>query len=300
MKTRTEKNKKLIKEQKKIKKEKRKKKRKKILIILLLIFILIILYAFLIEPHLLNVNEYKIKSSEISNSFHGLKIVHFSDLHYGTSINKNNIDKIIEKINSLNPDILIFTGDLIDNNYKINNKELAIFEKKLKKLNSKLGKYAVIGNHDYYNKNYEEIINTIDFKLLKNDFDYIYYKDNNPLLIYGLENITYGNPTMDNLTEEVKQIPFKILILHEGDYIKNIINNYDFDIIMAGHSHNGQINIYKPIYLPNYAKVYYDEYYKENNTEIFISNGIGTSIIPFRLGSTPSINLYRLTKIKTA
>ena len=298
MKSRLEKNKNLRKKEKEVKKEKRKKKTKKVLVKILLIILLVIIYGFLIEPNILKVNEYKINSNEISDNFHGLKIVHFSDLHYGSTINKNNIDKVIKKINDLEPDVLVFTGDLIEEDYNLSKKDLKNLTKKLSGLNAKLGKYTILGNHDYYNEDYKNIMFDSNFNLLINGYDTIYYKDNNPILIYGLDNITYGNPEMVNMnTDETKNINFKIVLLHEGDYIKKI-DDPSIDLILGGHSHNGQVNIIKPIYLPIHANTYYDSYYKRENANIYISNGIGTSMIPVRIGSMPSINLYRLNKTK--
>lgn len=298
MKSRLEKNKNLRRKEKEVKKEKRKKKTKKLLVKILIIILLIIIYGFLIEPNFLKVNEYKINSNEISDNFHGLKIVHFSDLHYGSTINKNNIDKVIKKINDLEPDVLVFTGDLIEENYNLSKKDVKNLTKKLSGLNAKLGKYTVIGNHDYYNEDFKNIMFDSNFNLLINNYDTIYYKDNNPIVIYGLDNITYGNPDMSTLNnEEIKNIDYKIILLHEGDYIKKI-DDPSIDLILGGHSHNGQVNIIKPIYLPLHANAYYDEYYKKDNANIYISNGIGTSMIPVRIGSIPSINLYRLNKTK--
>ena len=161
MKTRVEKNKKLRTKEKKGKKEKRKKNTKKILIKLLIVILLIILYGFLIEPRLFKIKEYKINSPEISDNLHGLKIVHFSDLHYGSTINKNNLNKIITKINNLKPDVLVFTGDLIEENYNLSKNNLKYLTNELSKIEAKLGKYSIIGNHDYYNENYKNIITAV-------------------------------------------------------------------------------------------------------------------------------------------
>ena len=123
METRVSKNKKQLKEDKKRVKNKRKerlkKSRTKIRLIILSIITLFVIYGLFIEPRILLVNEVKLESKDIPNSFDGIKIVHFSDLHYGNTININNIDKVITKINSLKPDIVIFTGDLIDNKYNM-------------------------------------------------------------------------------------------------------------------------------------------------------------------------------------
>lgn len=294
MRTRSEKNKNLINEEKKIKRDNRKKFFKKVLIVFLIIILLIVLYGFLVEPKMLRVNEEKIVSSEIPDSFHGVKIVHFSDLHYGSTINKNNIDKIVDKINLLKPDILIFTGDLIDNKYKLSKDDAEVLSKSLKKMNATLGKYSILGNHDFYVEEIDNIYFDSSFDLLVNEGDLVYYKENTPILIYGVDDMIYGKPSIDPIKkDEYSNIPYKILLTHEGDFI-NSLGDYKFNLILAGHSHNGQVNIFKPVFLPEYSKHYYDNFYEKDGTLIYVSNGIGCSILPFRLGSIPSINLYRL------
>ncbi len=291
-------NKNLKKEQKIEKKNKRKRKFKSMLIILILIGGLFLIYSRYIEPNILLVHENKITSSSLPDSFDGISLVHFSDLHYGSTIDKDNIDKIINKINILKPDIVVFTGDLFFDSYKMSDEDIKILSNALNNINSNLGKYIIYGNHDYYRDDFLEVINKTDFKLLVNEYDIIYNNDNNPILIYGTDDLLFGNPLLNKLNDdEIKDIDYRIILTHEGDYIEEVLN-YDVDLILSGHSHNGQINIPYLInlYLPDGCKEYYKPYYNIDNTDIYISNGIGTSLLKLRFGSIPSINLYRLTK----
>lgn len=297
-----EKIRKRIQEEKKTRrKEKNNKKMKKFFIILLALGIAFLLYARFIEPNFLLVNEKKITSTTIDKSFHGIKIVHFSDLHFGNTINKNNIEKIIKKINILKPDIIFFTGDLIEDEYDITNSEIQILTKSLSSIDATIGKYAIIGNHDYNQKNYKDIMYDANFIILNNNYDLAYYNSNNPIGIYGVDDYLLGSPNMDKYNEEsFANTSYKILLIHEGDYISKIINEYKFDLILGGHSHNKQVNIpkLKTFWLPPGAKKYYEPYYKVNDTDIFISNGIGTSEVKLRFLSFPSINLYRINKVE--
>ena len=133
--------------------------------------------------------------------------------------------------------------------------------------------------------------------ILENNYDLIYNKDNNPFLIYGLEDTLEQNPSLENYNEELKKTSYKILLVHEPDYVDNLKNN-EFDLVLSGHSHGGQVKLpgIKPFFLPEGCQKYYSEKYDVNNTKLFISNGVGTSKIKVRLGSTPSINLYRIVK----
>ena len=280
---------------KKEKKERRKKRGKKMLIILLMLTVLAIIYARFVEPNMLLVHEYKIETEKISKKNHGLKIIHFSDLHYGSTITKNNIEKVIAKINFLKPDIVVFTGDLIEENIELNEDEIKYLTEALKSIETKLGKYAVIGNHDFYNEYVDNVLYDSNFKVLNNEYDLIYNKDNTPIVIYGVENTLYGEPKTDKLNNDLDTY-YKILLVHEPDYINNITNN--FDLVLAGHSHNGQVKIpgLKPFWLPVGSRTYYEPYYKVNNMDLYVSNGIGSSGINLRFASIPSINLFRITK----
>ena len=87
--------------------------------------------------------------------------------------------------------------------------------------------------------------------------------------------------------------------MHESDYMDEVLSNdYNFDLVLAGHSLNGSINIpfIKNIFLEKYGTKYYNNYYEFPNTKLYVSNGVGVSNINFRLFNTPSINIYRFKK----
>lgn len=293
-------------------KEKEMKKNKKFLLITLVSFILLItlllLYSRFIGTSGLIVNEYKITEKTLPNEFHGLKIVHLSDVHYGRIVNKKNIDKIIKQVNLIKPDIVVITGDLLDKQKKLNSKDTEILIENLKKINSTIGKYFITGNHDVYHNNLDEIIENGDFIKLDNRSDLIYFKNLNPILISGMSsNLINDEPVITKINKinqyidenehiNVDDIVYKIMLMHEADFIEEFdYNNYN--LILAGHSHNGQIRLpfIGAVILPEGSKKYYDHYYKLNNTELYISSGLGTSTYDFRLFNKPSFNLYRIT-----
>lgn len=285
--------------ERKNKKEERRKKRKKSLMIFILLIGLLLIYARYIEPSMLKVKEYKIDTIEVDDTLNGLKIVHFSDIHYGMTIGEKELIKIIDKINSLKPDLVIFTGDLTEDNSVVDSTTKKILIENLKNINANLGKYAIIGNHDYENKYYESIFLDSEFTYLNNNYDLIYNKSNNPILIYGLDDVIFGSPDITKLDDPILQeIPYKIVLVHEPDYIEKFVYKYDVDLVLSGHSHNGQVRIpfIGATVLPIGSKNLYEEYYNINNTDIYISNGIGTSTLKFRFNSIPSINFYRITK----
>jgi len=273
--------------------KKTKKKKTNILIYFILIISLLFIYSIYIEPNNLIIKEYKIENKNLPNSFDGLKIIHFSDVHYKSTVDIKYLKKIVNKINSQKPDIIVFTGDFLDEKHKLTKKEIEEVKKELKKLNSTLGNYAVSGNHDIKNEEqFDEIIKD-SFTLLNDEEKLIYYKDSTPISLTGFNDSIEKKVNYDILKKENNY--FRIVLAHEPDEFDNI-KDYSFNILLSGHSHNGQVRIplIGKIYTPKGAKKYYDEYYNLNDKEIFISNGIGTSGLNIRFNSKPSINLYRL------
>lgn len=269
----------------------------KILFFIIFILIIILLYSRFIGTKGLKVKEYKIVNENFTDNFYGLKIVHITDLHYGNTTNNSDLKKIVDKVNLIKPDIIVFTGDLLDKD--LNNEELEEFKDILNNMKSNIKKYAVNGNHD---ENFSEILKETGFTDLNNNYDSLYNSNNSVILFSGINTNDDINDAIKNINnflsdeQNTNNIIYKIMLMHEPDKILDFdYNNYD--LILAGHSHNGQITIpfIGSLYKPNGSKKYYREYYELEDTKLYISGGIGTSTLKFRLFNKPSINLYRLT-----
>lgn len=268
-------------------KENKKKKRKlRWQIKLVLVIILFLLYIFLIGTKGIFVEEFKIETKKISKDSSGLKIAQFSDIHYGSTTNIKTIKNIVNKINLTKPDIVIFTGDLIDKDYELTNDEKQDIIKELKKIKSELGNYFVLGEED--NKETVNMLNLSHFNTLEDKEQLIYLNSNIPILLSSKENIK------SYIKENKESNIFKILVLHNPNDI-NKYKSLDIDMAIAGHTHDGQINIPKLKELFIKGK-YTNNYQKVNNTKLYINPGIGTSIIDVRLFNHPTIYLYRINK----
>ena len=277
----------------------------KFLLIIILVISLTIVYARYGGTRGLITKEYKIETN-IDNSFDGLKIVHFSDLHYLRITNKETTKNIIKEINILNPDIVVFTGDLIDKDYTPTNTDINDLKELLLSIKSKYGKYSVIGNNDNkIRETIKDIYTNSNFILLNNDYDIIYGNNNDKLFIGGLDTYSYDKSDIDKVMTyfaDNEDINYKIILVHEPDYIDIINSKYnDINLVLSGHSHNGQVNIpyVKKLFLPFGSRKYYENYYKVSNTDLYISSGLGESRINFRIFNKPSINFYRINKIET-
>ena len=247
--------------------------------------------------------EYVINSKSIPTSFDGLKIVHFSDIHYNRAIKLSKIEQIVEEINLINPDIVVFTGDLVDKDVTLTNSDYANLAKTLRKIRSKYGNYAVMGNHDYYldHEKIENVYHDSNFKYLANSYDIIYSKDLEKIFIGGINTVSYDLANLEDTFAYFKDhddIDYKIILVHEPDITDDIVKDYQVNLILAGHSHNGQVRLpyIGAIYTPPYAKKYYDNYYQIGSTNLYISSGIGVGTVNYRLWDRPSINFYRIYK----
>ncbi len=275
----------------------------KLFLIIILIIGLIIAYGFLIEPKLITVKEQKITINNLPDNFDGFKIVHISDIHYDRLFDEESLKKLVKSINEQKPDIVVLTGDLIDKDTHMTTNMANKVSKYLNNISATTGKYAINGNNDLNFDEWYNIITNGGFRDLNNTYDTIYKDGYQSIFISGASTIKDKLSINDKLKTSVDYLNsfqkdgpvYKILLLHEPDAIDDLTVN-PFDLILAGHSHAGQIRlpIIGPVYLPDGAKKYYENHYKIENADLYISNGLGVSNFNFRLFSVPSYTLYRL------
>ncbi len=266
-----------------------------------ILFVMVVgyLYARIIEPNLLNINYENITTNLISKKCDKIKILQFSDTHLSDYFSIEDLKRVVDKINGENPDIVIFTGDLIDhyNNYNYKGDIDHIWET-LKQIKAPLGKYAVYGNHDYGGGGeaiYRKIMDKSGFTTLVNSN--IMLKEYN-LNIIGMDDSIFGKIDKDKLISCIDNNFYNVVISHEPDIIDFLLE-YNIDLFLSGHSHGGQVNI--PIIskniLPPLGEKYVRGLYKfENarNTVLYVNVGIGTSQVPFRFMAVPEMAIFTL------
>lgn len=270
---------------------------KKVIIVIVVILLSLFLYSRFINTNGFKIVENTISIANIPDAFQDFKIVQFSDLLINSTKNVNDLENIVNQINEMKPDIIVFTGDLIYRDYNISEEEIENIKVNLKKLDCTLYKYAIIGDNDAESVDlYKEIINDSGFILLDNQSSYIFYKDVTPIKITGITDIN----NVDNalyIADELETF-YNIALTHEPDNIDTLANK-DIDLVLAGHSLLGQIRVpfWGGILKKDGANKYLDDNYTTNNTQLFVSGGLGTdNNIPFRLFNKPQINLYRFKK----
>jgi hypothetical protein len=274
----------------------------------------VIVYAVFRAVYRFKVHQVVVKSDLLPQNFNGLRIVQISDLHLGSFNYRYHIlDRAIKTINSLKPDFIFFTGDLV-NNYAW---ELNGWEKILKELTAKKGKYSVLGNHDYgdYSKweseeerrrNFADIKDfhaQIGFKLLLNEAECI-ENNGDKIAIVGVEN--WGNPPfkqygdLQKALQEVDGIGFKILLSHDpSHWSEEVVEKTNIALTLSGHTHGMQagINIKNIEWSPiKYKYKHWAGLYSLGPQFLYVSRGLGWMGFPGRLGMRPEITFIELEK----
>ena len=219
-----------------------------------------------------------------------LNIVVFSDTHLGHQIGYDTVTKIVEKVNNLNPDIVFIPGDIFNTDMK-NIKDLDKVTTELSKIKTKYGVYATLGNHDGYkgNDDIRKFLLKSNITLLQ---DEVYTIDN--LVIVGRldarpieRNLTnYNRKTIEELIKDIDGNKYIIMLDHQPSDTDNAIKN-NIDLIISGHTHNGQIFpgslITNAIFKVGYG------YKKFDNTNVVVTSGAGFWGAPIRVGTKSEI-----------
>lgn len=252
-------------------------------LLLIIIFLLIIDICY--EVNFPKVNKIEIRTDKIVSG-EEIKIVQISDLH--NKIFFNNNEKIYSSIRELNPDIIVLMGDIIDRRTKDYQYAYSFIDN-LIKINPNI--YYVLGNHELSHANIDDYKKELEKRgvILFNDKGEA-YKD---ILIYGVNYYEkkYPNPNNDF---------FSLLLTHDASLA--ISNYHNFDLVLSGHTHGGQVRIpligtiYAPGqgFFPKYAK----GLYKIEDEEIYIDSGLGNTFLPIRFLNQSQISFIKIISTK--
>lgn len=257
-------------------------------------------YARDIEPRMLNINKETISSAKIPNAFDNFKIIQFSDTHVGFQYTLDQLQELVNKINRQRPDLIVFTGDLVDKPDTYNWNQQLIDT--LKTLTAPHGKYWIYGNHDhggYGTDIVKDAMKQADFQLLKNQHALI-QKGDGSIVLAGLDDVMLGKPDLNQTLHRANPDLFTILLAHEPDFADKTVH-FPVDVQLSGHSHGGQVRLpfIGDLYTPAYAEKYVQGKIAFDNHDLtlYVSRGIGTTRLPYRFLCKPEFNIYTLRKI---
>lgn len=267
-----------------------------VLIIFLLIAILAAGWAFFIEPALITVTRISITDEALPSGWDGKSIVFFSDLHLGPAFDLGRLEKTVAKINQLEPDIILFGGDIIDYRTPDNSSFAGQASEILSTLEAGMGKFAVLGNHDNRLSSERrlaiDILGSGGFTVLINQSISL-----DGLILAGVDETYFGNPNLgealeNRLDESNRQDDddYTILLCHQPDYAAAHYSG-SANLILAGHSHNGQITLLgHPLVTVYQGELYpYGLYDLNQNCSLIVSRGLGTVGPSARLFNPPEI-----------
>ena len=284
----------------------------------------------MVNRHNLRVREVTIYSKNLPKEFEGMRIAHITDLHLGNLTPRDNyLKKIVTKLNEIEPDMLVCTGDMIN----ISAKEVEGLDGLFASVNAPLGRYAVMGNHDYGDyKKWEskeakeanlmsayEAYGRVGFVLLNDSA--VQITDNkgqsidntthstlnsqlSTISVIGVEN--WGKPPfprygdLAKATKGFEPAQFNILLSHDPSHWREEVVKQEYkyiDLTLSGHTHSAQIGLNLGKFKWSPSQWIFDEWdglYQEGNQYLFISRGLGYVGIPFRLGMPAEISVIEL------
>lgn len=267
-------------------------KLKKITIAIIIIMLPFLLYS-LMEPYFIETKEIVIESKDIPPEFDGKRIVFLTDIHQSSFFNEKRTEDLVYRVNELNPDLVLLGGDYVtDNSPSVNSCFL-----KLSKLKSPLGIYGVLGNNDPPKLTIASMNNS-NITNIENRGLWI-KQGNSKILVGGIGDHIRDPQNQATVLEDINEKDFVVLVSHTPDYFPEV-DKSQVDLMLSGHTHGGQITIFglfAPVTHSKYGQKYISGVKKENNTNLIISNGIGTIIAPLRFFAPPQIIVIKLKRV---
>ncbi len=249
-------------------------------------------------PRRIVIEDVTVSIKGLPSEFEGFKICQLTDIHHGYHVEMDFVDKALELAMHLNPDIYALTGD-----YATKRSEFAdAVIDRLAMLKGLYNTVAVLGNHDHWvgwHSHVPKAIRKSGIGLLNNTH-VIIKKGNGRLCIAGVDDLRIGKPDLEKAIFGVPEDMPRILLSHNPDLADEKIGDKRIDLMLAGHTHGGQIRLPFSIYAPytnsRYGQKYTGGLVKTGNTQVYVSRGLGTITIPVRFNCPPEITLLRLVR----
>lgn len=271
------------------------------------------IYGMLKTAYNIQVRRKTVFFDELPEAFDGITIAQISDIHSGSFLSSNYFQKAVETISSLNPDIIFFTGDLVNNEAVEFEPHVEVF----KQLTAPLGVFSVLGNHDYGDygpwpspeakkanlDHLKSLQKSAGWNLLLNE-NHVIERGNDKVAIVGVENWGASRhfPKLGDLDKAVsgaESVPFKILLSHDPSHWEAKVKDHPqrFHLTLSGHTHGAQVGIEIPGIKWSPAKYIYRQWaglYEDGEQKIYVNRGLGFIGYMGRIGISPEITLLEL------
>ena len=298
----------------------RKKKRGWRAVAFMLAALLLLTGYMALEANTVRVEYADVYLSDLPEVFNGTRILFLSDIHVDNFCPPEKAAALVNELGSLKPDLLLLGGDYsaldaldyaraLTGAASIDQAKEALAAKRdqfflmIRSFDAKLGKYAVAGNHDYELKHLKEAVALGGVKLLRNARKVI-KKNGKKLIIAGLDDWRTGTQNVRAISREVRGKDCVILLSHNPDALPSVIAEPASggalwaDLTLAGHTHGGQAAAFgwSPFSNSIYGTRYLSGWYEDSGALMLVSNGVGTTALPLRLGAPPRAHVITLYK----
>ena len=274
-----------------------------------------LLYGMYRGKYNFKVLKYNLEFDDLPNAFDGYQITQISDVHSGSFDNSKKIEYAIDLINKQESDVILFTGDMVNNKTE----EMLPWKKTFSRLKAKEGKFSILGNHDYgdyvtwdteelKSENLEDLKKLqkeIGFDLLLNESRYL-QKGDDKIALVGVENWGRGGfkkaGDLGKAAESISKDDFKILMSHDPSHWEDVVisDDYHYHLTLSGHTHGMQFGIEIPGWIKwspvKWRYKYWAGIYKEMGQYINVNRGFGFLGYPGRVGIWPEITVITLKK----
>ena len=256
----------------------------------------------------------KLAYENLPAAFKGLKIVHISDIHSGSLLDKNAVAAGVEKILNEKPDLILFTGDLVNDKAT----EMNLLKDVFAKLKAPMGVYSTLGNHDYGDyvqwpidgvskiqnlANLKQVHADIGWKLLMNEH-VVLEKESAQIALIGIENWSAKarfpkHGKMNEAHAGTEKYPFKILMSHDPSHWEAEVTRLykDVDLMLSGHTHGMQFGVEIPGFKWSPVQYMYRQWsglYEGDKQKLYVNRGFGFIGYPGRVGILPEITVIEL------
>jgi predicted MPP superfamily phosphohydrolase len=275
------------------------------------------LYGTVYEVFALRVQRIEIEDRAVPKAFDGYKIVQFSDMHIGTQVSGRYIKKLVDSINAQEPDLVVFTGDMVN----FYTDEAFPFVPLLSEIRAKDGVYAILGNHDYGGylnwktpkdsadnmQKMMDMYQSLNWRVLQNE-NIMLYRANDSIVLAGVDNYSSKKSKRHKSLADTKKAllgtspsDFVVMLSHSPQHFdEELQTDYPYvNLTLAGHSHGGQMALGIGKYqfsVSQFSMKYWRGFHHIDNQYLNVNTGCGFNALPFRINMPPSISVIVLKR----
>ncbi len=253
-------------------------------------------YAFGVEPDLLVVREVELKIRHLPAGFDGLKVAQLTDIHFDRDQDEELLAKMVERVNELQADVILYTGDFIT-------RDMLSFElllEYLAKVKVVHGAYGIMGNHDTWYSSFarmKPMFQRVGVDFLSNQSSQLHHQGES-LWLNGLDSAWGGKPLIEKSFVGIPKESACLTMMHEPDVFDEIAQRRVSFTQFSGHTHGGQCRVpligYAPVKV-RYGEKYIEGHFEKNlDQQLYVSAGIGTVGLRVRFSCPPEIVLFTL------